>query len=234
MPKTTSSKVTSSKKASKEVTSTKVKKLAKTNNSKSVQKTSTKKNTTTEKKEVSTIPEYYDLPNTYNKTMVKVLFQTPKKLFVYWEISANDKLNFLEKNGNDYFKNTSPFLIVKNKTKNYSFEVAINDFANSWYFDVPDSNCEYEVELIRKDNYTKELYPIANSNKIEVPNNHILFEQNRKEIFYKNVKTNTVSSKSVVNLHFINHVGNTYPAYTFYNKFYDKKDITQVSNPSSK
>ena len=68
---------------------------------------------------------------------------------------------------------------------------------------------------------------------MEVPNNTILFEQNRKEIFFKNVKTNDVVSKSVVNLQFINHLGNVYSANSFYKKFYHEEDLMQITNPSS-
>lgn len=204
-------------------------------NSKSTTKATAKKSTSkkTTKKAISNIIEYYDLPATYNQTTVKLLFQTPKKLFVYWEISEADKLKYLQEQGKDFFETTTPILIVKNKTKNYSFEVEINDFANSWYFDVPDSNCEYEVELIRKHKETKIATPIKSSNELEVPNNTILFEQNRKEIFFKNVKTNDVVSKSVVNLQFINHLGNTYNANSFYRKFYRNEDLISLNNPSS-
>ncbi len=213
-----------------------------------VSKTTAKKKTTTKKtatrkassatkksskKTVNNIIEYYDLPNTYNKTTVKLLFQTPKKLFVYWEISEADKKKYFEENGNDFFETTTPFLIVKNKTKNYSFEVEINDFANSWYFDIPDSNSEYEVELIRKHKITQTSTLITSSNKLEVPNNNILFEQNRKEIFFKNVKTNDVISKSVVNLQFINHLGNVCNANSFYKKFYHEEDLMHITNPTS-
>lgn len=206
---------------------------AKVTNSKSAStKTKTVKPSSKNKATADFI-EYYDLPNRYNKTMVKVLFQTPKKLFVYWEISENDKEKCLKNFGQDFFETTSPFLVVRNKSKNYSFEIEINDFANSWYFNVPDSNCEYEVELIRKNKVTNVPTQIMKSNNLEVPNNHILFEQNRKEIFFKNVKSNTVTSKSIVNLHFMNHVGNAYLATNFYNKFYTQKDLEEITNPTS-
>ena len=200
-------------------------------------KTASKKSTTSKKtsskKAVTNIMEYYDLPGSYNQTTVKLLFQTPKKLFVYWEISETDKQKYLDENGKDFFEKTSPFLVVKNKTKNYSFEVEVNDFANSWYFDVPDSNCEYEVELVRKHKKTKIPTLITTSNEMEVPNNRILFEQNRKEIFFKNVKTDDVVSKSVVNLQFINHLGNVCNANSFYKKFYREEDLVQITNPTS-
>lgn len=188
----------------------------------------------TNSKSVASIIEYYDLPTTYNQTIVKLLFQTPKKLFVYWEISEADKQKYFNENGNDFFEKTIPYLLVKNKTKKYSFEVEINDFANSWYFDVPDSNCEYEVALIRKNKVTEESTWITNSNELEVPNNRILFEQNRKEIFFKNIKTNAVVSKTVVNLQFINHLGNICNANSFYKRFYGEEDLYALNNPSSK
>lgn len=198
------------------------------------QATSRKVSSNAKKKKVATnIIEYYDLPDTYNQTTVKLLFQTPKKLFVYWEISEADKQRYFDENGKDFFEKTTPFLVVKNKTKDYSFEVEVNDFANSWYFDVPDSNCEYEVSLIRKHKVTKAPTWITTSNELEVPNNRILFEQNRKEIFFKNVKTNNVISKSVVNLQFINHLGNVCNANSFYKKFYHEEELYTLNNPSS-
>lgn len=196
-------------------------------------KATTKKSTPRKNKLDTTILEYYDLPTTYNKTTVRLLFQTPKKLFVYWEISEADKQKYFDENGKDFFETTTPFLVVTNKTKNYSFEVEVNDFANSWYFDVPDSNCEYEVSLIRKNKVTNVPTTITSSNELEVPNSRILFEQNRKEIFFKNVKTNDVVSKSVVNLQFINHLGNVINANSFYKKFYKEEDLNERLNPSS-
>ena len=203
----------------------------------SAKKTTTSKKSTTTKrrtsKKVPNIIEYYDLPDKYDKTMVKLLFQTPKRLFVYWEISEADRKLFLEKNGEDFFENTVPYLVVKNKTKNYTFEIEINDYANSWYFDIPDSNSEYDVELIRKNKISNISVPITTSNHLEVPNNKILFDQNRKEIFFKNVKTETVTSKNIANIQFISHAGNIQKAENFYTKFYKESDLVQITNPTS-
>lgn len=234
------SKSTTTKKASTKAKSTARSTTKKTTTSKSTtsKKSTTKnraakKSTPRKKKPDNTIIEYYDLPSTYNQTTVKLLFQTPKKLFVYWEISEEDKQKYFAENGKDFFEATTPFLVVTNKTKNYTFEVEVNDFANSWYFDVPDSNCEYEVALVRKHKITNVPTPITSSNNLEVPNNKILFEQNRKEIFFKNVKTDDVVSKSVVNLQFINHLGNVINANSFYKKFYKEEDLNERLNPSS-
>ena len=233
--KETATKKVATKKATEKGTTTKKSTAKKTATSKksTTSRRSSSSTKRTSKKTAANIIEYYDLPATYNQTTVKLLFQTPKKLFVYWEISEADKQKYFAEKGNDFFEATTPYLIVKNKTKNYSFEVEINDFANSWYFDVPDSNCEYEVALIRKNKVTKAPTWITTSNELEVPNNRILFDQNRKEIFFKNIKTDAVISKTVVNLQFINHLGNICNANSFYKKFYDEEDLITINNPSS-
>ena len=77
--------------------------------------------------------EYYDLPYRYNQTVIRVLAQTPSTLFIYWDISDKDRKNFEKQYGENFFQETKPVLIVHNDTLGYSFEVEINDFANSWY-----------------------------------------------------------------------------------------------------
>lgn len=120
--------------------------------------------------------EYYDLPYRYNQTIVKVLAQTPKTLFVYWDISDNDRKSYIAQYGENFFENTKPVLIITNTTMNYTFEIEINDFANCWYFNINDEKCEYLVELGRrpKEN-TNTFIPnnymyVTSSNKIESPN----------------------------------------------------------------
>ena len=46
---------------------------------------------------------------------------------------------FKNQYGDNFFETTKPVLIVHNDSLNYSFEVEINDFANSWYLHVNDS-----------------------------------------------------------------------------------------------
>ena len=176
-------------------------------------KVSTQKTTKTEP--VSII-EHYELPYRYNETIVKILYQTPNTLFVYWDISDKDRKKYLEQYGENFFEVTHPILIVYNDTYNYSFEIPINDFANSWYLRVNDSKCNYRVELGRKPNYipqpqvkvsnidesttdskieapktivTNYIY-ISTSNLIELPNDHVLFKTNENNtIKFRNVKT---------------------------------------------
>lgn len=198
----------------------------KTSTKKSASKVATKKSTS--KKSISKknkIVEYYDLPNSYNQTIVKILAQTPSILFVYWDISLENKQNLINTYGESFFNNTIPFLVVTNQTKNYSFEVEINDYANSWYIHIPDSNCKYDVSLIRKQKNNEVVLPngyvyITNSNNLEVPNDHILFEQLGKMVFFKNIKNNAIIEKDISSFTFMHNVGKIYNIYEWYKEIY--------------
>ena len=192
----------------------------KTNNS--ARKVATTRKTS---KKVTTLLEYYDLPAIYNKTIVKILAQTPSCLFVYWEISKRDKLELEKKYGNSFFNDTTPYLVIANETMNYSFEVEINDYANSWYIHINDSDCKYEVKLIRKpkNNQTRisvDAINIASSNKMHAPNDHILFDKLGKTVFFKNVKTNIAYEKNISSISFISNMGRIYNIYDFYKEIY--------------
>lgn len=157
--------------------------------------------------------EYYDLPYRYNETVVKILAQTPKRLFVYWDISDNDRQKYLLAFGERFFEETYPVLLVHNEDMDYTFEVPINDFANSWYLDINDAKSKYTIQLGRKFREKPEMVnimastgtesvvlhndyvPIITSNILEVPNDHILFENLQSKVLYRNVKTDR---KSVV------------------------------------
>lgn len=191
----------------------------------SAKKTPARKSSTKKKP----IIEYYDLPNLYNQTIVKILAQTPTILFVYWDISAEDRINYINKYGEDFFNNTVPYLTVTNQTKNYSFEVEINDFANSWYIHIPDSDCKYDVVLFRKpkDNTSNhETIFITSSNGLQTPNDHILFDSLGKTIFFKNIKNNQIESKDVSSLSFMKNVGRIYNIYDLYKEIY-KNELSE-------
>ena len=248
--KTESSKKTASaKKAtnSKKAVSTK---SAKSTNNKSTtskktvtSKKASSKKTTSVKKSAATkkiLPtEYYDLPQKYNKTVVKVLAQTPKTLFVYWEISDADIENFKKQYGDNFFETTKPVLIIHNDTLNYSFEVEINDFANSWYLHVNDSKSDYRIELGRRPFQINESIPtdyiyVTSSNEIESPNDHILFNNSQKMVYFRNVKTNVETSKPFVSLSFIKNMGKIYEIYDLYQELYkNEENIEDLTNPSS-
>lgn len=219
-----------------EVTKAKERKTSKSTSSKTTQKTSSKisKTTTGSTKKNSNrakkieILEYYDLPYRYNETVVKVLAQTPNILFVYWDISDVDKENYIRQYGEYFFNDTKPVLIVYNDTLNYSFEVDINDFANSWYLQINDSNCDYHVELGRRpinkyakiDNY---LY-VSSSNNMDAPNDHILFDSLNDNVYFKNVKTN-ITTKKDISLSFFSKIGKIYNVKDFYKKLYKDENI---------
>ena len=220
------------KKAGKKVTAKKttVKKTTTTAKKATVKKASTKKVTarkSTAKKATTTrkatgktkkqeqfvdIVEYYDLPYRYNETVVKILYQTPNTLFVYWDISDKDRENYIKQYGENFFNITRPVLIIHNITMNYSFEVPIDDFANSWYLHINDSKCDYKVELGRRPNYyneeaTKEIQEnintdyiyVSSSNEIETPNDHVLFSTNENNtIKFRNIKNNDEKTISLV------------------------------------
>ena len=222
---------TSKKSETKKASKVKDDKTAKTTNSKKTEAkkiknitAATKKSTSRKKSTASNKiatkadfkAEYYDLPFMYNKTVVRVLAQTPKMLFIYWEISDEDRSKLIDSFGENFFNSTKPVLIVYNDTLNYSFEVTIDDFANSWYLHIDDANCEYHVELGRKpinhaQQYNQPVYIpyyiyITSSNEMVSPNNRILFDFN-KTIKFKNVKTGQIIEKDINQFKFITNYG---------------------------
>lgn len=232
---------TSSKKTATAKTSTKKDSTKTTSTKKTVSKKDTTKKVSAKKKtEKKVLPiEYYDLPQKYNKTVVKVLAQTPKTLFVYWEISDDDIEKFKKDYGENFFETTRPVLIIHNDTLNYSFEVEINDFANSWYLHVNDSKSDYRIELGRRpfqvnENIKTDYIYVSSSNEIESPNDHILFNNSQKMVYYKNVKTNVETAKPFTSLSFIKNMGKIYEIYDLYQEIYkNEENIEDLTNPSS-
>ena len=233
--------------ATKKSTTTKKRPSTKSATKKVSTKSASKKSTTSKrratKKTKVDIVEYYDLPYRYNQTVVKVLAQTPTNLFIYWDISDKDREKYKEQYGEDFFETTKPVLIIHNTTMNYSFEIDINDFANSWYLHVNDAKCDYQIELGRrpiKENPkidTDYIY-ISTSNNIESPNDHILFNKEQKMIYFRNVKTGTQIEKPIsTNISFIRNMGKIYNIYDIYKAIYQTEDIEEFydlsSNPSS-
>lgn len=238
----TKSKSTAKSTSRKSTSTTKKAKTTVSKKSVSTKKAPSKKQKKSVPKKANSIDvlEYYDLPYRYNETTVKILAQTPKTLFVYWDISDNDRENYIKQYGNDFFEKTKPVLIIHNTTMNYTFEIEINDFANCWYFNVNDEKCEYSVELGRKpkENNTYIEVPnnylyITSSNKIESPNGHILFEKNQNVVFYKDVKTNKTFSKDISNFDFMRYLGKSCSTYDMYKKMYNNEEILNIDNPTS-
>ena len=186
------------------------------------------------------IPEYYDLPYKYEKTVVKVLYQNPNTLFVYWDISDDDINGFKKAYGDNFFYVTKPVLVIHNITDGYSFEIEVNDFANNWYIHVSDAKCKYNVELGRRPSQSAKIENLAEhrmddfinvsySNTIEMPNDHILYFKNNDKIYFKNIKTNKVTEK-IINLK--SDSKNIKSIYDKYN-LSDREDRFDFNNPSS-
>ena len=211
-----------------------------TKSTKTTAKKKTAKKTTLKKVEKVNLIEYYDLPTSYNKTVIKLLAQTPNTLFVYWELSLDDVDKFKKQYGDNFFETTKPVLIVHNDSLNYSFEVEINDFANSWYLHVNDAKSDYRIEIGRRpihsiSNIKEDYIYITSSNEIESPNDRILFDKSQKMVYFKNTKTNKKIGKDV-SISFIKNMGKVYNIYDLYKEFYNKENIDELynlSNPSS-
>lgn len=223
----TSKKVSTSKTVAKISTATKSSAEAKSTTKKASTKKATNSKSSSKKavkKELATV-EYYDLPYRYNETVVKILAQTPNMLFIYWDISDDDRNSYIEKYGENFFNTTKPVLIITNRTMNYSFEVEINDFANSWYLHINDADCDYAVELGRRpieynsniDNYVY----ITTSNDMQMPNDHILFDKLGKSVFFKNTKNNFIEEKEISSITFIKSLGKVYDIYELYKELYN-------------
>ena len=226
--KTATTKKSTAKKTTTKKASTSTKKAATTKKT-TAKKTTARKTNKKALAKVQAVPvvEYYDLPYRYNQTVVKLLAQTPTTLFVYWDISDEDRENYIKTYGEHFFEETKPVLIIKNSTMDYSFEVEINDFANSWYLHVNDSKCDYSIELGRRPR-SSEAYQkmetdyiyVTTSNIIESPNDRILFNIDEQKVYYKNVKNNVTTTRAIS---FINSMGKIYNIYDLYNVLYENE-----------
>lgn len=167
--------------------------------------------------------------------------QTPTTLFIYWDISDKDRKKFEEQYGENFFETTKPVLIVYNDTLNYSFEVEINDFANSWYLHVADSKCDYKIELgrrpiVKDEKIATDYIYVTTSNEIESPNDRILFNKEQQMVYFRNIKTGAQTQKPVANVSFIKNMGKIYNIYGLYKAIYKDENIEEIydlSNPSS-
>lgn len=234
--KKTTKKPTTKKAASKTTKKTTANKTTSKTTKKSTTTKKVSKKLATNKEDNSSLPvlEYYDLPYRYNQTVVKVLAQNPHTLFVYWDISDNDREYFKKNYGDNFFNVTKPVLVVNNLTDNYTFEIDINDFANNWYIHVDNAKCQYSVTLGRR---AREYSPdvkydyldVAYSNEIEIPNDHILYFKENDKIYFKNIKTNKVITKIFKNHIYGNSINEIYKNYNISKN----QDVMDIQNPSS-
>ena len=125
----------------------------------------------------------------------------------------------------------------------FFFEVEdINDFANSWYIRMQEPDCEYEIELLRRnhENNSKYIY-VSSSNNIISPNNHVLFEKTDfSNIAFRNVKTGQLTYKDYGSLRLLTNIEDIYKlkhkVLQFYRDMYNNEVLDShgmFSNPSS-
>ena len=164
-----------------------------------------------EKDDFKYISEYYEIPQKYNETIIKVLAQNPNKLFVYWEIADKDIKKYLDEYGDIFYELTYPILILENKKNGNSSEIIIDGSTNSWYIDIIDDSSTYNVTYARKVSHNivnlinnnilnvGEIIHFAKSNNIVSPNGHILYN-NSNNVVFKNIKTNTTYTIPLTNI----------------------------------
>ena len=126
--------------------------------------------------------EYYELPSKYNKTIVRLLVQSPTRMFVYWEVDE-DSVKYFESMKMNY-SSARPVLKVKNITMNYSYDIPIDPFTTSYYIDVKDPDCEYQVELGRIQN--DKFVNLYTSNSATVPRSNPMYVGDSEEVVYRN------------------------------------------------
>lgn len=141
--------------------------------------------------------EYYDIPFRYNETTVKLLFQNPFTLFVYWDISDEDEQKFLNEYGEQAYYYSKLYLRIINETNGNSFEINVDPFAKSWYVNINEPNCRYKAEIFRKIN--NEYKFVAGSNILTIPTDKPCFNQNSH---FRFVDKNTGRKEYIEN---INH-----------------------------
>lgn len=109
--------------------------------------------------------EYYDLPTKYDQTLIRLLVQSPTRMYAYWEVSDETMKGFSANFHN--YSDCTPALKITNITKNYSYIIPIDPFANNYYIDVEDTGCDYKIELGRTKN--NNFLNIYTSNNVTMP-----------------------------------------------------------------
>lgn len=138
--------------------------------------------------------EYYELPTKYNKTIIRLLVQSPTRMFVYWDIS-DETVNRFKSQNIDY-NNCTPILKIKNITMNYSYDIPVDPFTNNYYIEVKDPDCEYQVELGRKNK--NQFINIYTSNSAKIPRNTPVYTKDSEQVIFRNYIKLDISDKFTV------------------------------------
>lgn len=180
--------------------------------------------------------EYFDIPYRYNETTIKLLFQNPTTLYVFWDVSDYDENQFINTYGIDTYNNSKLCLKLFNISKGYDFELNIDSFAKSWFINNVEPNCKYKVELLRKIN--NETIFISSSNTLQIPTDIPCYNNDTFEFI--NRDTNKIEYTENINIA-INSLNSINPYNELIefniedNKIYNKKNIKYnlSNNPSS-
>ena len=138
--------------------------------------------------------EYYELPTKYNETVVRLLVQSPTRMYVYWEVADRTVKNFASKNID--YNSSRPILKITNLTMNYSYEIEIDPFTTNYYIEVKDADCSYKVELGRKSH--DQFVSIYASNNVTIPRSAPIFNRESEEIIYRNCMRLTQTDKFTI------------------------------------
>ena len=92
---------------------------------------------------------------------------------------------------------------------------------------------------VGKNNIQNDYLYVTSSNVIEAPNDHVLFDRNIKNVYFKDVKTNIVTAKDITSISFLRNIGRIYNLYDLQSDFNKNSWIDSnhwqldLNNPSS-
>ena len=150
--------------------------------------------------------EYYELPTKYNKTIVRLLVQSPNRMFAYWQVSDEFIKHFNSKHSN--YSICKPVLKITNLTLNYSYSLPVDPFTNNYYIDVKDPDCVYQVEIGRSDK--NEFINIYTSNTVQIPRSCPVPISYEDEVIYRNYIKLDLTDKFTIYYRRRNHNLNPY------------------------
>lgn len=127
---------------------------------------------------------------------ITLLARDPHWLYVYWELSENRKNSLIEDFGLEIINKSVPVLKITNMTKNEYFFVRINEFSESWYVNVPDSNNVYSIEIGRRtsDDF---FISVLNSNSITTPGDSVSHNTSTYFVNYTGLKDGTLTMENI-------------------------------------
>jgi len=125
-------------------------------------------------------PKYFfksDIPDSYNETYMRAIPRDPQWVFAFWEISDETRRDLRSNIGESGFasaKRIVRLLDVTDIAYNGSnaeryVDIEINEFANNWYIQVPESGRSYVVELGMLTT-TGRFFCAVRSNVVTMPN----------------------------------------------------------------